>query len=128
MEFIGQVEGLNTRPITGYNQFLKGNASFDVNVDATDFDSVLQAQTQKQKVNSNSLASKIGDALNGSLNSMNQKTGEANRLQEAFAMGEDVSVHELMIASEKSSLSMQMALQVRNKIMSAYSEINNIRI
>lgn len=131
MEFIGQIQGLNTRPITGYNQFLQGSASFDVKVDETEFDSILQAQTLKQKANSStptSLAGKIGEAFNGSLNEMNEKTEAANRLQEAFSMGEDVSVHEVMIAAEKSSLSMQMALQVRNKVIAAYNEINNIRI
>ncbi len=45
-----------------------------------------------------------------------------------MAMGEDVSVHDVMIASEKASLSMGMALQLRNKILSAYTEINNVRV
>ena len=41
MEFIGQVEGYNFKPITGYNTFLKGNASFNQPMDVskeTDFD------------------------------------------------------------------------------------------
>lgn len=47
-------------------------------------------------------------------------------MQEAFARGEDVSVHDMMIASEKATLSLQMAMQIRNKMISAYTDIKNM--
>ena len=59
---------------------------------------------------------------------MDQANDAADKAQEALAMGEDISVHDVMIAAEKASLSLQMALQLRNKLLTAYQEINNVRV
>ncbi|KXG77606.1 Flagellar hook-basal body complex protein FliE [Fervidicola ferrireducens] len=42
--------------------------------------------------------------------------------------GEDVSVHEIMIAAEKAKLSLDLAIQVRNKALEAYQEIMRMQI
>ena len=68
----------------------------------------------------------IENAFGNGLNDVNEKRMQADALQEAFARGEDVSVHDLMIASEKSALSLQMAMQLRNKMISAYTDIKNM--
>lgn len=70
----------------------------------------------------------VSSSIGGGLNSVNNAIDSANKAQEAFAMGENVSVHDVMIASEKAALSMQMAMELRNKLMSAYTELNNIRV
>lgn len=158
MNFIGGIEGMNFKPIAGYNGFLKNNAAFDVDT-STAFDNVLSQQTEALNQNSmkiqggvemnsgfdsmvvqgasdasgagksaGDLINSFSQSFNGGLNSVNNANVKAERAQEAFAMGEDISVHDVMIAAEKSSLSMQMALQLRNKILSAYTEINNVRV
>lgn len=129
MEYIGGIENFSYKPISGYNSFLKGNASFDVNTD-TEFDAVLNKQ-QIKAADSGTMGdfmSKVGKAFGGGLNSVNDMKMASDRAQEALAMGEDVSVHDVMIAAEKSSLSMNMALQLRNKILTAYQEINNVKV
>lgn len=70
----------------------------------------------------------FGNAIGGGLSSVNESINAANKAQEALAMGEDVSVHDVMIASEKASLNLNMATQIRNKLISAYTEINNVRV
>jgi len=130
------ITGYNFNPITGYNNFLQGSASFDVHQDVK-FDDILQNQIDGQtgaqagaKISSNSavgsLAHAIGNAFGNGLTAVNNDKIAANQAQETFAMGGDISVHELMIASEKSSLSMQMAMQLRNKLVSAYTDLKNI--
>ena len=52
----------------------------------------------------------------------------ADRMQEDIAMGGSTSIHDAMIAAEKASLSMQMAIQVRNRIVSAYTEMTQMAI
>ena len=115
MEFIGQVEGYNFKPITGYNTFLKGNASFNQPMDVskeTDFDKVLNMQVAKtQKAEpapdtAGGLMKQIETAFSNGLNDVNDKRVAADAAQEEFAMGGDVSVHDLMIAEEKAALSM----------------------
>ena len=69
---------------------------------------------------------KIEQGLSLGLNDVNNKRLMADAAQEEFAMGGDVSVHDLMIAQEKASLSMQMAIQTRNKMIAAYNDIKNM--
>ena len=70
----------------------------------------------------------IGSSIESSVKSLNDVQVEAESTQIAFARGDDISVHEVMIAAEKSSLSMQMAIQLRNKVLNAYTEINQIKV
>ena len=49
-------------------------------------------------------------------------------MQEDIAMGGPTSIHDAMIAAEKATLSMEMAIQVRNRIISAYTDITNMGI
>lgn len=73
-------------------------------------------------------ASDFGKAFSGGLNNVNDAQVDAEQAAEIMASGGDISAHEVMIAAEKANLSMQMAVQMRNKIVAAYNEINNIRI
>ena len=120
-------------PINNYNQFLKGNASFDVNKSfQNDFDMMLQREmNHDSKINASSspvenMMNLIQGGFSNTLNDVNEKRLQSDALQEAFARGENVDAHDLMIAAEKSTLSMQMAMQVRNKIISAYNDIKNM--
>ena len=55
-----------------------------------------------------------------------QKQSEANI--ETFASGGDISIHEIMISAQKSQLAMQMAIQLRNQMLSTYNEFKNMSI
>ena len=135
---INTMQGFQTQfnPIQNYNNFLKGNASLQVNNDfQNDFERLLQNEmnaekTQNQKLNNvspvNGLMNSIENAFSNGLNDINEKKMQLNAMQEAFARGEDVSIHDMMIASEKSMLSMQMAMQIRNKMISAYTDLKNM--
>ncbi|UKI42568.1 MAG: flagellar hook-basal body complex protein FliE [Candidatus Melainabacteria bacterium] len=70
----------------------------------------------------------VGSSIETSVKSLNDTQVEAENAQVAFARGDDISVHEVMIAAEKSNLSMQMAIQLRNKVINAYNEINQIKV
>ena len=126
-------------PIQNYNNFLKGNASLQVNNDfQNDFDRMLQNEIKaeeeaaKRKFNNMSsvdgLMNSIENAFGNGLNDVNEQRMQLDAMQEAFARGEDVSIHDLMIASEKSALSMQMAMQIRNKLNSAYTDLKNMSV
>ncbi len=70
----------------------------------------------------------FGQAFSNGLNSVNNLQADAESAAEIMASGGDISAHDVMIAAEKADLSMQMAIQLRNRIISAYNEINNVRI
>jgi flagellar hook-basal body complex protein fliE len=74
------------------------------------------------------LANSFGQAFSNGLNDVNTSQNAAYEAAETFASGGDISVHEVMLASQKANLTMQMALQLRNRLVNAYNEINNVRV
>lgn len=45
-----------------------------------------------------------------------------------YAAGENIPVHEVMVAMENTKLSFQFAVQVRNKLVESYQEITRMQI
>lgn len=93
------------------------------------FDNDLFNETQKVENLSSAqkTANNFGEAFTKGLNSVNAEQIKSQNLTMAFAAGEDVSVHDVMIQSQKANLSMSMAMQIRNKLLNAYSEIYSMR-
>ena len=122
--------------VENYNQFLKNNSSFKFDDEiSTDFETTLEAASKNYPVHDKHdpaglghFADMLGASFSDSLNAVNKAKLEADRLQEDLAMGGPTNIHDAMIAAEKASLSMQMAVQVRNRILSAYTEISNMAI
>ena len=52
----------------------------------------------------------------------------ANNKIEALIKGEDVEMHEVMLAMQESSLSLQALIEVRNKAVEAYQEISKLQL
>lgn len=72
-------------------------------------------------------ANSFGKALENGLNSLNGTQIAAQNATETLASGGNISVHDVMIASQKSTLNMQMAMQLRNKMLAAYNELYQMR-
>ena len=70
----------------------------------------------------------FSNAFSDTMNSLNQSQIDAHNAAETFASGGDISVHDVMIATQKANLTLHMAVQTRNRIINAYTELNNIRI
>jgi flagellar hook-basal body complex protein FliE len=66
--------------------------------------------------------------LMDTLKEVNQTQADAQGLQDQFMAGQPVEYHDLMIAMEKASTSMQLTLQVRNKVLEAYQEMMRIQV
>lgn len=66
--------------------------------------------------------------LKDSLDSVNEKQVIADKVTEKFVMGEDVEVHEVMLAAEEAKMSLQLAVQIRNKVVEAVKELNNMQL
>ncbi len=74
-------------------------------------------------------SSDFGAMLKQSIDSVNETQQTSGKLSKAFEMGEpDTSLAEVMIASQKASVSFQAMLQVRNKLVDAYKDVMNMPI
>ncbi|MEJ6950211.1 flagellar hook-basal body complex protein FliE [Natronospora cellulosivora (SeqCode)] len=68
------------------------------------------------------------DVLKDSINGTNDLLKNADKLAEAFALGELEDIHKLTIATEKANLALNMTLTVQNKVLEAYNEIMRMQI
>ncbi len=64
----------------------------------------------------------FGETLNSALNEVNALKREADEAVKDLATGGG-NIHETMIAMEKASISFQLMMQVRNKVVTAYETI-----
>jgi len=71
----------------------------------------------------------FGDILSNSISAVNEAQQTSSTLKTAFEMGDpNVSITEVMIASEKSGLAFSAMVEVRNKMIEAYKEIMSMPV
>lgn len=58
----------------------------------------------------------------------NAKLLEADRLTQAFALGEDIPVHQVTFALEQARLSFELMNQVRTRLVESYQEILRMQV
>jgi flagellar hook-basal body complex protein FliE len=67
--------------------------------------------------------------LKQSIDKVNELQQSSGELSKAFELGDPgVSLAEVMIAKQKSSVAFQSVLQVRNKLMDAYREVMSMQV
>lgn len=49
-------------------------------------------------------------------------------MTEKLARGENVDLHQVMIASQKANITLQATIEIRNKVIEAYQEIMRMQV
>ena len=77
----------------------------------------------------------VGAASSGFMNSLQQAIGKANDIQleasqatEALMTGQTQNIHQAMVALQEADVSFQLMMQIRNKLVTAYEEIQRMQI
>ena len=65
----------------------------------------------------------FGQMLKGSLAEVNRLQQDADASIKDLAVGKNTDIHQTMIAVEKASVSFELLMQIRNKVISAYERI-----
>lgn len=69
-------------------------------------------------------SSPFSDLLLNSINSLNQVQNTAKDQAQEFMKGSsDIGLNDVMVSLQKSSITLNLGIQVRNKIVSAYQDI-----
>ncbi|QQZ11526.1 flagellar hook-basal body complex protein FliE [Heyndrickxia vini] len=71
---------------------------------------------------------KFSDLLKKSINDVNQSQIDSDILTEKMAKGENVDLHQVMITAQKASITLQAALEIRNKVVEAYQETMRMQV
>jgi flagellar hook-basal body complex protein FliE len=71
----------------------------------------------------------FSDLLMNSVKSLNEVRNHASMQTEKFMLGApDVSLNDVMVDMQKSSLALNLGVQVRNKLVSAYQEVMSMPV
>jgi flagellar hook-basal body complex protein FliE len=65
----------------------------------------------------------FGDVLQSSLDRVSRLQAESDRAVEDLTVGRQADIHSTMIAVEKAGIAMELALQIRNKLLNAYETL-----
>lgn len=68
------------------------------------------------------------EILKTSISEVDRLQHETDGAIQALVSGKEKNVHEVMVAMEKASLSLELLVQVRNKVIAAYDEIKRMQI
>ena len=82
------------------------------------------SNTTEEKTNGTSFSNVLSDAIS----KVNDSEVNANDKIESLIKGEDVEMHEVMLAMQESVLSLQALIEVRNKTVEAYQEISKLQL
>ena len=70
----------------------------------------------------------FSDLMVGGLSKVNDMQNQAEAQIEQLIAGEDVNQAEVFTNVQKADMSFRMLVQIRNRLMQAYEEINSIRV
>jgi len=70
----------------------------------------------------------FGDTLLDAINKVNTQRNESEDAIKRLVSGENKDIHQTMITMEKASISMQLLMKVRSKIINAYQEIMRTQV
>ncbi|MCK8823556.1 flagellar hook-basal body complex protein FliE [Fuchsiella alkaliacetigena] len=90
--------------------------------------SMLNQDLNSENSKSNPKNKSFDQLLTDSINNVNKLQKDADQLSEKLALGKVDNVHDVMIAAEKAKLSLDLTLEVRNKIVDAYEEIMRMQV
>lgn len=70
----------------------------------------------------------FGDMLSRAVGDVQATQAHRDDVIGAFLRGDPVELHQVMAAAEEASLSLQMLVEVRNKLTEAYRSVMNLQV
>jgi flagellar hook-basal body complex protein FliE len=86
---------------------------------------------QTERIQSNKPASgldQVAQSFGQVLDSLNQSQQESDSLMTKLSTGQDVDLHQVMIASEENDVNFRVALAIRDKLVEAYRSVMQMSV
>ena len=84
----------------------------------------LPAATSTGQTGSTSFASVLAEGLK----SLEAKVGRADELAKQFALDDSIPVHQVTVALEEARLAVELAMQVRARLLESYRDLMNMQL
>ncbi|MGG3999106.1 flagellar hook-basal body complex protein FliE [Anoxybacillus kestanbolensis] len=88
----------------------------------------LSPAVQQQTIKPAEAQRAFSQFLKEAIQEVNKQQIQSDQLTMKLARGENVDLHNVMIASQKASVSLQLAIEVRNKVIEAYQEVMRMQV
>ena len=75
-----------------------------------------------------SVPASFSDALSNAVSEINAKQLAASNAVNGLLSGQDVSLHQAMIAMQEANVSFQLMVEVRNKLLDSYQELMRMQV
>ncbi len=70
----------------------------------------------------------FASVLKDSINEINKSQFDSDQMTAKLASGQNVDLSQVMIAQQKANITLQAAVEVRNKVIDAYQEIMRMQV
>ncbi|MEN1966879.1 flagellar hook-basal body complex protein FliE [Lentibacillus sp. N15] len=90
--------------------------------------SVLPASNANSEISPNKAQSDFATMLKNEIQGVNDTQVAANQKTEALATGQIDDLHDVMIAAQKASITLETSVQVQQKVIDAYNEIMRMQV
>ena len=92
----------------------------------------LQQISQIAKLNSQPLeksdSTKFADTLKGMISQVDELQKASGQSTKDFIAGKNIDLHEVMATGQEAQLSFQFMMEIRNKLLEAYQEVNRMPV
>jgi flagellar hook-basal body complex protein FliE len=78
--------------------------------------------------NTNTNSNTFQNILNNTINTLNNNINTTQESIENIMTGKSDDFHKFLVESEKTSINIQLTLQVRNKVVEAYNDIMRMQV
>ena len=73
-------------------------------------------------------AAEFGNLLTDFIGDVNKSQIDASRSTQGFVNGEEIEIHDVMIAGEKAKTSLELLMEIRNKTVDMYRELTRMSV
>ncbi|MFN7065525.1 MAG: flagellar hook-basal body complex protein FliE [Aquificaceae bacterium] len=88
-------------------------------------DYILKEKSQSKEIRN---SSSFVQELSAFIHWVNEEQKKAKVLKEAVLRGEEVPLHQMVIEFEKANVALNLLIQIRNKLLEAYQELNRMQV
>ncbi|MBO8137514.1 MAG: flagellar hook-basal body complex protein FliE [Desulfotomaculum sp.] len=86
---------------------------------------IINEQTQANGSSEKNAVS-FGEVLNNAVKNLNETQLKAEEIKLKFVTGEVQDIHQVTIAMQEAKIAMDLAVEVRNKLLEAYQELSRM--
>lgn len=70
----------------------------------------------------------FGDMLKDQMTQINTLQSQADGAVQTYSVGGDIELHNVILAVDKADMALQLATQIRNRLVSAYQEVTRMQV